>query len=159
MQHIYTLILLARPYLQKIMFGIFVVIFSVTALFPHASAAQMALLDVVKVQDEDVTFPISGDRNAPKTMRIVVTAYSSDPWQTDSTPFETADGTTVRDGIIAANFLPLGTRVKLPELYGDREFVVKDRMNARYWHRADVWMPHRDVARQFGVQYTTIEVY
>ena len=33
---------------------------------------------------------------------------------------------------IAANFLPLGTQVKIPELFGDKVLVVHDRMNSRY---------------------------
>lgn len=36
-------------------------------------------------------------------------AYSSTNGQTDGTPYLTAIGTPVRDGIIAANFLPIGT--------------------------------------------------
>ncbi|MBI2036999.1 MAG: hypothetical protein HYT14_01400, partial [Candidatus Liptonbacteria bacterium] len=55
---------------------------------------------------------------------VTITAYSSTPEETDSTPFITASGTHVRDGVVAANFLPFGTAVKIPELYGDRLFVV-----------------------------------
>src|SRR3990167_1248447 len=40
---------------------------------------------------------------------VTITAYSSTPEETDSTPFITASGTHVRDGVVAANFLPLGT--------------------------------------------------
>ena len=55
-----------------------------------------------------------------RTRRVVATAYSSTPDQTDSTPFTTASGTQVRDGIIAANFYigrggePFWTPVKIP---------------------------------------------
>ncbi|MDP3003980.1 MAG: hypothetical protein Q8N43_00505, partial [Candidatus Azambacteria bacterium] len=55
---------------------------------------------------------VSGDslmgmnQSAPsKTMKVVLTAYSSTPDQTDDTPFITASNTRVRDGIVAANFL------------------------------------------------------
>ena len=31
-------------------------------------------------------------------------------------------------------------------MFGDKVFVVEDRMNKRYWHRVDVWMPTRQEA-------------
>ena len=89
---------------------------------------------------------------------VVVTAYSSTADQTDSTPFITASGSYVRDGIVAANFLPIGAKVKMPELYGDKVFTVEDRMNQRYSDRVDVWMADRTSAQQFGRRYTRIEV-
>lgn len=93
-----------------------------------------------------------------KTYSVRATAYSSTPDQTDDTPFITAKGTYVRDGIIAANFLPFNTKVRIPELYGDRVFVVEDRMNKRYWHNIDIWFPERYLALEFGVQHVTIEI-
>ncbi len=48
------------------------------------------------------------------TIKVIVTAYSSSSLQTDSTPFITAAGTEVRDGIIANNLLAFGTKVKIP---------------------------------------------
>jgi 3D (Asp-Asp-Asp) domain-containing protein len=92
------------------------------------------------------------------TIRIPITAYSSEVGQTDSTPFITASGSRVRDGIVAANFLPIGTRVRIPEIYGKKEFVVEDRMNARYHHKMDIWMEQTPDARQFGLKYAEIEV-
>lgn len=89
---------------------------------------------------------------AVKTYRLTVTAFSSTPDQTDDTPFTTANGTHVHDGTLAANFLPFGARVRLPEIYGDKIFTVEDRMNARYKLRADVWMASRKEAINFGLQ-------
>ena len=91
-------------------------------------------------------------------MWLFVTAYSSTVDQTDSTPFITASGTRVRDGIIAANFLPIGAKVRFPNIYGDKLFVVEDRMNSRYYYRADIWMPSRWEAKQFGLKNTLIEI-
>lgn len=124
-------------------------------------AKAQSILDVnaFAAPQTEASFPTAGNREAPKTIKISVTAYNSVPWQTDDTPFHTADGTHVRDGIVAANFLPLGTRVKFPELYGDKEFVVKDRMNPRYRNRADIWMESVPDAKQFGHNYTKIEIY
>lgn len=91
-------------------------------------------------------------------MWITATAYSSTPDQTDDTPFITARGTTVRDGIIAANFLRFGTKVRLPTAYGDKIFEVEDRMNPRYQYRVDIWMPTRYEAKQFGIRTIPIEI-
>ena len=92
---------------------------------------------------------------SPEVIReyvISMTAYNSEPGQTDSTPFTTADGSTVRDGILAANFLPFGTKVRIPSLFGNRIFEVHDRMNPRYTLRADVWMANKSDARKFGLK-------
>ncbi|MEX0877757.1 MAG: hypothetical protein WDZ40_02725 [Candidatus Spechtbacterales bacterium] len=93
-----------------------------------------------------------------KKVWVPITAYSSTPDQTDSTPFITASGTRVRDGIVAANFLPIGTQIRIPEYYGDKVFVVEDRMNLRYWEKVDIWMPTRVEALNFGVRRTYVEV-
>jgi len=103
--------------------------------------------------------PEAKDIPARKTYTIPVTAYSSTVDQCDDDPFITANGDYVYDGGIAANFLPMGTKVRIPELYGDKIFTVNDRMNARYHYRADIWMPTREQAIQFGVQYVTIETF
>ncbi len=89
---------------------------------------------------------------------VSITAYSSTPDQTDDTPFITARGTYVRDGIIAANFLPFGTKIKIPELFGDKIFIVEDRMNSRYWHKVDIWFPDRESALEFGVKTVKIQI-
>lgn len=89
---------------------------------------------------------------------VPMSAYSSTPDQTDGSPFTTASGTRVRDGVVAANFLPIGTKIRIPEYYGNKVFVVEDRMNRRYWKKVDIWMPTRSDALQWGVKYATIEV-
>jgi len=138
--------------------------YALSALIPMnvpTVQAQAALDELVTgiTKSQEQSLPVSGNREAPRVIKIPVTAYNSLPNQTDSTPFNTADGTYVRDGLIAANFLPLGTRVKFPDLYGDKEFIVKDRMNARYNYKADIWMENYSDAIHFGVHYTTIEIY
>lgn len=93
------------------------------------------------------------------TMNVVVTAYSSTVEECDSTPFITARGTLVRDGIVANNLLPFGTKIRMPELYGDKIFTVEDRMNAsKGGNRFDIWFPSRDSAKNFGVKNTYIEI-
>jgi len=88
---------------------------------------------------------------------VLVTAYSSTPDQTDSTPFITASGSHVRDGIVACNFLSFGTYVRFPDMYGDKVFVVEDRMALRNSHKIDIWFPTRSEAYQFGVRQIRVE--
>lgn len=83
---------------------------------------------------------------------ITITAYTSSVEECDSDPFITADGSVTADGIIAANFLPFGTKVRIPTLFGDKVFEVHDRMNARYWYRIDIWMEKKQDMRQFGIK-------
>ncbi|MFA5086357.1 MAG: 3D domain-containing protein [Candidatus Paceibacterota bacterium] len=100
--------------------------------------------------------------NSQKTYRkikVIATAYSSTEWQTDDTPFVTANGSEVRDGIIANNMLPFGTEIKLPELYGNKVFTVEDRMHSRKSkYQIDIWFPTLEEAKAFGVKETYIEV-
>ncbi|NMB92078.1 MAG: hypothetical protein GYA31_00390 [Parcubacteria group bacterium] len=93
------------------------------------------------------------------TKKVTVTAYSSTPDQTDDTPFITASGKTVKDGIVASNFLAFGTRIRFPELYGDKIFIVEDRMHQRFSSdHVDIWMPTRELAQSFGVIETVMEI-
>ena len=89
---------------------------------------------------------------------VPASAYSSTIDQTDSTPFITAMGTHVRDGVVASNFLPFGTVIKIPEIYGNKTFIVEDRMNSRYFYKIDVWFPSRAQAKEFGLKKIKIEI-
>ncbi|MDO8429940.1 MAG: hypothetical protein Q7S73_01060 [bacterium] len=91
-----------------------------------------------------------------KKLEVTLTGYSSTPDQTDSTPFITASGRRVRDGIIASNVLPFGTKVQIPEIFGDKIFTVEDRMHRRFNDRADIWFPDRSTALKFGIQKATM---
>lgn len=108
--------------------------------------------------------------NAERTPEIVVistsirtvTAYNSLPEQTDDTPCITANGFNVCEhdieDTIAANFLKFGTKVRIPKLFGDRIFIVRDRMNQRFSDRVDVWMKDYEEARKLGKRNVQIEV-
>jgi len=100
-----------------------------------------------------------GPAKVVKKIKVVATGYSSTVEQTDSTPFITASGSTVKDGIVANNLLPFGTEIRIPELYGDKIFVVEDRMNKKkgYYH-IDIWFPEYDQAKNFGAKTIYIEV-
>lgn len=87
---------------------------------------------------------------------VTATAYSSVIGETDSDPFTTASGSRTRIGTAAANFLPLGTQLRI----GGRIYVVEDRLNSRFegerW--IDIWMTMPEMARQFGVRSLEIEI-
>ena len=110
------------------------------------------------------TFPVSEDRvlEIVKEGHYTLTAYNSDPYQCDNSPCITANGFNVCEhGIedtIAANFLKFGTKVRIPELYGDKIFIVRDRMNSRYQNRIDIWMLEKQDAKEFGAKIAKIEV-
>lgn len=108
-------------------------------------------------------FPPKREYKILKTYtNIPVTSYTSTIDQTDSTPCITANGFNLcehnQEDVIAANFLPFGTKVRIPDYYGDQIFTVQDRMNARYYHRADIWMKDRTEAYKWGIRSVTIEV-
>jgi len=112
----------------------------------------------IKAYYDGPTLPEVGPRPARRTMYISVTAYNSLPGQTDDTPFITASGTRTRDGVLAANFLPIGTVVRFPEQFGDKEFILEDRMNARYYYKADIWMENYEDAKNFGSKFLKMEI-
>lgn len=94
-----------------------------------------------------------------KTIYVNVSAYNSIKDQTDGSPHTTAVGTLVRDGIVAANFLPIGTVVRIPDKFGDKLFVVEDRMNERFSFQVDVWMADHGEAKKFGIQFLKLEIF
>ena len=106
-----------------------------------------------------VRLPDVGLRKAKRTIRVTVTAYSSTVDQTDGDPFTTASGTTVQDGVVAYNFLPFGTQVRFPDIFGEKIFLVEDRLNARSGpYHADIWMPSRGEALAWGKRIIRMEI-
>jgi len=97
-----------------------------------------------------------------KVSTHTITAYNSEPGQTDDSPCITANGFNVcehgQEDTIAANFLPFGAKVQIPDLFGERVFVVRDRMNKRHTSRVDIWMKDKDDAIQFGIKVAKIQV-
>jgi len=123
--------------------------------FDLSQAKELSVIQsnsVLSVSDPSLPYKV-------RKINVVITAYSSTPWQTDSTPFITASGTRVKEGIVANNLLSFGTEIRIPELYGDKIFVVQDRMHWRkgYYH-IDIWFPETQEAKNFGRKITYIEV-
>lgn len=103
--------------------------------------------------------PRASDKPAKKVMYVRMSAYSSTVEETDSDPFTAASGAKVHDGMIAQNGLPFGTKVRLPQYFGDKIFVIEDRMNSRYGqNHADIWMPTKQAAKQWGVRTVRMEI-
>jgi len=101
----------------------------------------------------------SSPQNPKQILKAIITAYSSTLEETDSTPFITAAGTPVRDGIVANNLLPFGAKIKIPDLYGNKVFVVEDRMNRKKgMNQFDIWFASKADAKNFGVKTTYIEI-
>lgn len=102
------------------------------------------------------------DRTEPwivRTYTSQVTVYHSVPWETDSDPWTTAAGTRARDGVVAANCLAFGTLIRIPELFGDKMFVVEDRLAPRKsCYIIDVWKEYSAQDKSFGAPTATIEV-
>ena len=94
-----------------------------------------------------------------KRVDVIITGYSSSPQETDNDPFITASATKTREGVVANNYLPFGTKIRFPEIYGDKIFVIEDRMN---WkkdnYHFDIWFPSRTDALNFGAKRTYVEI-
>ena len=95
---------------------------------------------------------------APDTKTVWVTAYTSDPDETSDHPLITASGGMVSDGVVAANFLPFGTQIEIPALFGNKIFTVEDRTSSKFAGRVDIWMPNSSQAINFGIQHAQIVI-
>jgi 3D (Asp-Asp-Asp) domain-containing protein len=120
------------------------------------------VIEQIVVFQKNSIFGISNPNNPEKeSIKIlaIVTAYSSTPWETDGDPHITASGKIVRDGVIANNLLPFGTKIKIPEIFGDKIFVVEDRMSFEKGnYQFDVWFEDYFEALNFGAQKTYVEI-
>lgn len=136
-----------------------VVLFGVQTGAPAAMAAKLIPnmfeneTEDVHLNDRTFVLPQKTRPAAIRTMRMDSTAYTSRLNETDASPFITADGSVVRDGYVATNVLPLGTKVRLPTVFGDKIFEVRDRMNPRYSNRIDVWTSGLAAAKAYGIKH------
>ena len=91
-----------------------------------------------------------------KIVKGTVYAYTSRVEETDSDPFTTASGEKVREGIVANNCLPFGTKIDID----GRVYEVKDRMHRRYsCDTFDIWHSDLDEARRWGKRTLEIMIY
>lgn len=166
-----------QPHALNLSIVSLVLVLGFSVLFPTIANADISMeqltpdqstivLTIKAMQNQTKPFGklvLSENAEPRRTFKIPITAYSSDVGQTDDTPCITASGMNVcernTENIVAANFLPMGTRVRIPEFYGNRVFYVQDRMNQRYDEHMDIWMKHKSDAKQFGIKFTTVEVF
>ena len=96
------------------------------------------------------------DRFTGRRINVEVSAYNAVIGQTDSRPWETADGSDLRlpsnRNTVASNDLPFGTRLIFPTIDPGTVYVVRDRMNSRYTGKGniDILMETVSEARQLG---------
>jgi 3D (Asp-Asp-Asp) domain-containing protein len=84
-----------------------------------------------------------------------ITKYNALEEQTDSTPFITATGQRVREGIIANNCLKFGTYVEIDGIF----YTVADRLNQRYGcEHYDIFCWDLEEAMEYGCQTKAIKV-
>jgi len=110
---------------------------------------------------ENTVSPILNLNPPRKIIKVLglITGYSSTPQETDDTPFLTASGKKVRDGIVANNFLPFGTKIKIPKIFGNKIFVVEDRMkNGKSKYHFDIWFKNSLEAKNFGAKIALVEI-
>lgn len=89
-----------------------------------------------------------------------ITAYSSSPDETFGDPFTMASGDRVFDGALAHQYLPFGTKVRFPEQFGDKIFVVKDRLHPRHTsqYHFDMWVHSKVEAKTWGARQIKVEI-
>jgi 3D (Asp-Asp-Asp) domain-containing protein len=133
---------------------IFAAVSTAVLLFSPGSAIKPS--EVMENAALPLALPVIETAEAVETHEVWVTAYSSTPEETDDTPFVTASNTETRDGVVAANFLPFGTKLQIPEHFGDKVFTVEDRMHRRKTNFVDIWMPTKKDAMNFGISYSEI---
>ncbi|MBI2628261.1 MAG: 3D domain-containing protein [Candidatus Niyogibacteria bacterium] len=158
-------------WLNRAIISLVILVLTLNASIKEASAAwdynDIVIFVSNKLKNQQKLFmAVSGDSSGdsekeieetnesllPKTIKVVLTGYSSTIDQTDNTPFITASNTRTRDGVVAANFLDFGTKVKIPSLFGDKIFIVEDRMARKHNDKMDIWFPERHLAKKFGVK-------
>ncbi len=124
----------------------------------HAQAIALAPSTTTGTAASTVAQAVKPALTVLQEVSVFVTAYASVPEETDNSPFITASNKHVQDGFIATNFLPFGTLVKIPAIFGDKIFTVEDRMNRRMVGFVDVWMPTVAEAKDFGIHKAQIVV-
>lgn len=106
----------------------------------------------------------TADVPATKIIRIIATAYSAEIFQTDREPCIAARNYNICDtteNVVATNCFSLDTVMTFPEIFGNKKFVVKDRMASRFRGsncRIDLLMPDRQSALNFGLKIVVAEI-
>ncbi|MFH0829317.1 MAG: 3D domain-containing protein [Candidatus Kerfeldbacteria bacterium] len=139
-------------------------------VYPHPAAAALApqsdsatqpiqaVVDAATQHAAIVVLPVIPVVPAKRTVFVTATAYTSSVSECDSDPFTTASGAKTADGVIAANGYPFGTKVRIPDYFGDKVFIVLDRMGRGGKNRIDIWMHTKHEALDWGVRRVRMEI-
>jgi 3D (Asp-Asp-Asp) domain-containing protein len=107
--------------------------------------------------------PVQQSLAVKYTKKYTITAYNSVPWQTDSTPCISADGSDIcklreQGELSCAASLPFGTKINVP---GFGVCTVRDRLAAKYSYRIDLYFGGADqiqAAKEWGKRQVVVEV-
>lgn len=151
-----------------------IIVFSIftfdTLLFPLPTLAdfktnpQVSKIKIEEKSPQKNHLPQNNDKvyTVKYSKYTTITAYNSLKGQTDNSPCITANGFDVCkhniEDTVALNFLKFGTKIRIPEIFGDRIFTVRDRMHKRYSNRVDIWMINKEDALKLGKRLAKIEV-
>lgn len=137
---------------------------------PMFSTASQLLSDAIQQRGfvipekfESELKPVKETPATKYTKRYTITAYNSVPWQTDSTPCISADGSNIcelkkigEESCAAA--LPFGTKINIP---GFGVCTVRDRLAPKFSHRIDLYFGGADKiqdAKQWGKRSVEVAV-
>ena len=99
--------------------------------------------------------PNFGEYRALSTTTAIITAYTSDPAETDDSPLISADGKNVYSGLIACpRKYPFGTKIIIA---GERHHCG-DRTAIKYDGRIDIWMATKAEAINWGRQEMVVGI-
>ncbi|MFA4999689.1 MAG: hypothetical protein WC519_03135 [Parcubacteria group bacterium] len=139
-------------------------IMAVSTIFFSGAVSQEEAANQAIVREDPYLIPgddsllAQNELSSRRSVAVVITGYSSTEDQTDNTPFTTAWNTETRSGVVAANWLPLGTKIRIPELFGSQVFTVEDRMHPKNGDKLDIWFQSREEALKFGVKKARVEI-
>jgi 3D (Asp-Asp-Asp) domain-containing protein len=136
---------------MKMLLLSFVFLFCIFSEYKISASSEMERSTIFSKESKLLIRRFSLENPVKNVIRRTITAYSTHKHLT-------ASGHRCRNGFVAANWLPLGTKIMIPKLFGNQIFVVADRMNIRYQSRLDVWMSERKQALNFGIQSAEIVV-
>ena len=101
-----------------------------------------------------LTFTTEANRGLPeRIIKGVVTGYSSEESQTDSSPYLTASQKQVQDGFIACpRKYEFGQKIEIQR----KIYTCEDRKNIRYEDYPDeyfdIWFSETELALEFGIK-------
>lgn len=116
-----------------------------------------ALQDRLTIAEDTLSlvFQAQWDPEKLHIEEVSVTAYASTPQQTDSTPWETANGDHVGPAGAAVSRDLAGLMDQRVLLVDVGVVTVNDLMNRRHARALDLWVGSTKAARAFGAKTTT----